>query len=151
MESTYDTQPRNDSVNGHAPKLGLDTTALPHSTPPDSAISQITSPVTSPPYWVSSHQRSVSNISVESIVPGAITLRDNENGEDAKNKACWAKSVCIDDHTVVNERRRHTGAFVVWNITVETLRVGPKCNISLLYTHITGFILSNPQTLLRIR
>lgn len=108
-------------MNGQAggvPKLGLNT----NTSPDENRNSPITSPVTSPPYWVSSHQRSVSNISVESIAPGAITLRDNENGEDAKNKACWAKSVYIEDHTIVNERRRGIGAFVVWNITVETLR-----------------------------
>jgi hypothetical protein len=125
-------------MNGHAggaPKLGLDTNTSPLENHQDSAISRITSPVTSPPYWVSSHQRSVSNISVESIAPGAITLQDNENGGDAKNKACWAKSVYIEDHTVVNERRRHTGAFVVWNITVETLRVGLKSERLFIYTY----------------
>jgi len=82
------------------------------------------SPVTSPPYWVQSHQRSVSNISVESIAPGTITLQDNTNDHDDKNQACWAKSVYIGDHVVINGSRTGIGAFVVWNITVETLHGG---------------------------
>jgi len=104
------------------PKLGLDTRTSPAEPQQNGVNSLVTSPVTSPPYWVSSHQRSFSNISVESIQAGAITLQDNTGGEDAKNKACWAKSVYIQDHVVVKERRTPIGAFVVWNITVETLR-----------------------------
>jgi hypothetical protein len=99
-----------------ASKLGLDT-----ATSPRSATSS--SPATSPPYWVHGHQRSFSSISVESVIPGAITLEDNDNAVDVKNKACWAKSVYIEDYLVVNENRTGIGAFVVWNITVETLRV----------------------------
>jgi hypothetical protein len=57
-------------------------------------------------------------------MPGAITLEDNDNAADVKNKACCAKSVYIEDYVVVNENRTGIGAFVVWNITVETLRVG---------------------------
>jgi hypothetical protein len=59
-------------------------------------------------------------------MPGAITLEDNDNAADVKNKACWAKSVYIEDYVVVNENRTGIGAFVVWNITVETLRVSPR-------------------------
>lgn len=100
-------------------------TTIPHVNQPTSGDdSTPISPITSPPYWVQSHQRSVSNISVESIPDGAITLQDNTDGEDSKNKACWAKSVEIDnDPVVVNGNRTGIGAFVVWNITVETLRV----------------------------
>jgi hypothetical protein len=56
-------------------------------------------------------------------------LDDNTGGEDPKNKACWAKSVYIEDHVVINGnygRKTGIGAFVVWNITVETLRVSPQ-------------------------
>ena len=70
-----------------------------------------------------SHQRTPSNISVESIAAGAITLEDNtHDGEDPKNKACWARSAYIEDHVVIHGMTG-IGAFVVWNITVETLRV----------------------------
>jgi hypothetical protein len=109
-----------------APKYGLDT----NTSPSDQQLSndnnhyRVTSPVTSPPYWVQSHQRSFSNISVESIPDGAITLQDNEDGEDAKNKACWARSVYIEDYVIINGSRTGIGAFVVWNITVDTLHVG---------------------------
>lgn len=82
-----------------------------------------TSPVTSPPYWEPSHQRSSSNISVESMLPGAITLEDNTGDDDDKNQACWARSVYIKDYVVVNGSSTGIGSFVVWNITVETLRV----------------------------
>lgn len=113
---------RRDGGTTGGQKLGLDTNTSP-SQHPNSVSSPITSPVTSPPYWVSSHQRSVSNISVESVPTGAITLQDNTDCEDAKTSACWAKSVYIEDHVVVNERRTSIGAFVIWIITVETLRV----------------------------
>jgi hypothetical protein len=104
-------------------------TAIPK---PDDAASPITprsstsggeEGITSPPYWVQSHRRSVSNISVESIQAGAITLQDNTDGIDGKNEVCWAKGVHIVDHVVVNSSRTGIGAFVVWNITVETLSV----------------------------
>lgn len=86
--------------------------------------SYVTSPITSPPYWVQSHSRSFSNISIESM-NGGITLQDNtdEEAQDSKNKACWAKNVYIEDHVVINGSRTGIGAFVVWNITVETLHV----------------------------
>ena len=75
-----------------------------------------------------SHQRSISSISVETIADGAITLQDNTDGEDSKNDACWAKSVHVEGHVVINGNRTGLGAFVVWNITVETLRVGLQCS-----------------------
>ncbi|KAG9231854.1 sorting nexin-like protein [Amylocarpus encephaloides] len=80
--------------------------------------------VTSPPYWVRSHQRSFSNISVDSIPDGGITLQDNTDGTDSKNEACWAKSVDIEGYVIVNGNRTGIGAFVVWNIKVDTLRGG---------------------------
>lgn len=82
-------------------------------------------------------------------------LRDNEDGEDTKSKFCWAKSVHIEDHVVVNERRTGIGAFVVWNITVETLRVSLNYNykkISSSGADISpGIFFSNSQALLGIR
>ena len=93
------------------------------------ADAPVTSPV-SPPYWVQGHQRSVSNISVDSL-PGGITLQDNTDEDDVKNKACWAKSVYIEDHVIINGNRTGIGAFVVWNINVETLQVGAVSTILL--------------------
>ncbi|CAM1504674.1 Fc.00g022650.m01.CDS01 [Cosmosporella sp. VM-42] len=91
-------------------------------------VSSTVSPssITTPPYWTSGHQRSTSNMSAESVLPaGAITLRDNETNEhNDRNNACWAKSVVIADCTIVNGSATNIGAFVVWNIRVETLNVG---------------------------
>ncbi|KAG5913164.1 hypothetical protein E4U42_001396 [Claviceps africana] len=81
-----------------------------------------TSPVTPPPYWTTT-DHSQRNRSAESVLPaGAITLRDNETSEhDDRNKACWAKSVDIVDYSVVNGGATSVGAFVVWNVRVETM------------------------------
>lgn len=107
------------------------------------------SPVTSPPYWSHVHRRAPSQVSVESELPaGAITLQDNEAEDGAnngyanngshgrgasggssygqdRNRSCWAKSVQVTDHVVVNGSATNIGAFVVWNIKVETLTVCP--------------------------
>jgi len=126
MEPKPSHRSSNGSANGGAVHLRqpkLDTSS--HGLQQIEDDSPIFSPVTSPPYWVQSHQRTPSTISVESIVPGAITLEDNTDAEDPKNKACWAKSVYIEDHVVINGNyggKTGIGAFVVWNITVETLR-----------------------------
>lgn len=60
-------------------------------------------------------------------------MHDNETaGEDAtpervsgrdRNRACWAKSVSVTDYVIVNSSTTNIGAFVVWNIRVETLSV----------------------------
>jgi hypothetical protein len=80
-----------------------------------------------------SHNRTASAESV--LPPGAITLQDNEdvssdagaNGDASgrdRNRACWARSVEVVNHVVVNGSATNIGAFVVWNIRVETLSVG---------------------------
>lgn len=130
MEAVFNQRSSNGSPKGGlagATKYQLNTSTSPKGQEEtDGRDSPVTSPITSPPYWVQSHQRSASNISIESIPHGAITLQDNTDGEDAKNKACWAKSVYIEDHVIINGSRTGIGAFVVWNITVETLHVRPR-------------------------
>lgn len=79
------------------------------------------------------HARTMSSVSAESdLLPGAITLQDNEHddGPDGanvygrdRNRACWAKKVDIVDYILVNGGTANIGAFVVWNIKVETLNV----------------------------
>jgi hypothetical protein len=88
------------------------------------------------------HARAVSSSSVESVLPpGAITLQDNEREDDDenehtgrrsnsselygrdRNRACWARSVQVTDYVLVNGSTTNIGAFVVWNIRVETLNV----------------------------
>lgn len=86
----------------------------------------------SPPYWVVSGARNASSLSVDSgSPPGAITLRDNDTGEHSdRNDACWAKSVEVVDYTVVNGSATNIGAFVVWNVRVETLNVSCSCTFT---------------------
>ncbi|KAI1378639.1 Phox-like protein [Hypoxylon crocopeplum] len=104
--------------------------------------SPVRSPVTSPPYWInahSSHARTVSSTSVDSIPIGGITLRDNENSDfDDRGSACWAKSVAVTDYVVVNGSTTNIGAFVVWNIKVETLS-GSYMNIRKRYSEFDDF------------
>ncbi|KAL2018583.1 hypothetical protein VTK56DRAFT_625 [Thermocarpiscus australiensis] len=97
------------------------------------------------------HTRAVSNASTESVLlPGAITLQDNEcddgdgdyggrrsssselYGRD-RNRACWARSVQVTDYVMVNGSTTNIGAFVVWNIRVETLN-GSHMNIRKRYS-----------------
>ncbi|KAI0402870.1 Phox homologous domain-containing protein [Xylaria palmicola] len=107
------------------------------------------SPVTSPPYWMartshdhpSGHGRNVSSASVDSLIPAGlgITLRDNENSSmDDRGNACWAKSVQVTDYVTVNGSATNIGAFVVWNIRVETLN-GSFMNIRKRYSEFDGF------------
>jgi hypothetical protein len=125
MESVLNQRSSNDRPKNElaGAKYQLNTSTPPPGPEETDGDSPVTSPITSPPYWVQSHQRSASTISVESIPNGAITLQDNTDGKDAKNNACWAKSVYIEDHVIINGSRTGIGAFVVWNITVETLHV----------------------------
>ncbi|KAI1408933.1 Phox-like protein [Hypoxylon sp. FL1857] len=104
--------------------------------------SEVLSPVTSPPYWLgthSSHTRAISSASAESLPTRGIILRDNENSElDDRGSACWAKSVEITDYVTVNGSTTNIGAFVVWNIRVETLS-GSFMNIRKRYSEFDDF------------
>lgn len=91
-----------------------------------------------PPYWQNlnaHHRRTASSQSSGSILPaGAITLLDNETeDQEDRNSACWAKSVEIVDYTIVNGSATNIGAFVVWNVKVETLNV--SCLVTLRCDH----------------
>lgn len=131
-----------------APRLNTDIDAAPNQRPeeatpdPSEDTSPVTSPVTSPPYWINNHPghtRNVSSTSVESIPTGGIILQDNENSEyDDRGSACWAKSVEITDHVTVNGSTTNIGAFVVWNIRVETLS-GSYMNIRKRYSEFDDF------------
>ncbi|KAJ2972287.1 hypothetical protein NQ176_g7242 [Zarea fungicola] len=94
--------------------------------------------ITAPPYWQNMHlhRRTASTQSSDSgRAIGAITLLDNEADEEEedRNNACWAKSVEIVDYTVVNGGATSIGAFVVWNVRVETLH-GSSMNIRKRYS-----------------
>ncbi|KAI1149526.1 Phox-like protein [Nemania diffusa] len=146
----------NPGQGGDEPALRLDTnmeeignanaTADGHN---NTQSSPITSPVTSPPYWTahnshdyrSGHARTVSSASADSLIPAGlgITLRDNENSSvDDRGSACWAKNVEVTDYVIVNGSRTNIGAFVVWNIRVETLS-GSYMNIRKRYSEFDDF------------
>ena len=116
-----------------------------------------------PPYWSQPQDsqtqgvlppgraRAASSASAESDMPGGITLQDNEqeyddddHAEDTRraaqlqhgrdrNRACWARSVEVTDYVLVNSGATNIGAFVVWNIRVETMN-GTKMNIRKRYS-----------------
>ncbi|KAL6789402.1 Phox homologous domain-containing protein [Trichoderma sp. SZMC 28012] len=108
------------------------------------ALSATTSPssiMSPPPYWphAGSHQRTISSMSAESILPvGAIRLFDRDTNDDDRNSACWAKSVEITDYIIVNGSNTNIGAFVVWNVRVETL-TGSFMNIRKRYSEFDDF------------
>ncbi|KAM3503106.1 hypothetical protein MY10362_004401 [Beauveria mimosiformis] len=87
--------------------------------------------VTMPPYWQNMPSRaargraaSVQSSDSSGRPTGAILLLDHEADDDAqdRNNACWARSVEIVDYTIVNGGATSIGAFVVWNVRVETLQ-----------------------------
>ncbi|KAK1255135.1 hypothetical protein MKX08_009130 [Trichoderma sp. CBMAI-0020] len=105
-----------------------------------SALSNTSSITSPPPYWPhASHQRNISNLSTESFLPAeAIRLRDNDTNDDDRNSACWAKSVEITDFIFVNGSNTNIGAFIVWNISVETMN-GSYMNIRKRYSEFDDF------------
>ena len=133
--------------------------------------SAVTSPtVTSPPYWAHGHtingtggasRANHGNQSTESLIPGAITLQDNEAEDDDgeptdrqrsseetrtsygrdRNRACWAKSVEVTNYVIVNSSATNIGAFVVWNIRVQTLSVSRR-----RHTTYSGRAVGGPST-----
>lgn len=154
MEPTRTSPYGNGSLSGAIAGCTAGKQAKSRETPSPSASTYDSdrSPITSPPYWIQSHQRSSSNISVDSLNPGTITLQDNTDGDDDKNEACWARSVHIDDHVVINGSRTGIGAFVVWNITVETLSVSVFQKIYSVYSVVTeiGWINAHTKKVFRI-
>lgn len=138
MESVLNQHPSNDGPKNELVGATYQLKPSARTQEQASGDSPVTSPIASPPYWVQSHQRSASTISIESIPNGAITLQDNTDGNDAKNSTCWAKSVYIEDHVIVNGSRTGIGAFVVWNITVETLRVSAQPTVENVTDDLQG-------------
>ncbi|KAJ5085471.1 hypothetical protein N7532_010242 [Penicillium argentinense] len=76
-----------------------------------------------PPWW-QRHERSVSRAS-QSSLKNKITLEDHTADPDSEtSRGLWARSVAIDDHSVV-QGKTGVGAYVVWNCVVQTLDGGP--------------------------
>lgn len=78
-----------------------------------------------PPYW-QRRERSDSRLSCNSADArgSPIRLEDHTDEDSEQCKALWARSVTIDDYVVVGSGTTPAlGAYVVWNITVDTLNV----------------------------
>lgn len=78
-----------------------------------------------PPFW-SRHGRTVSTVSYHSIINQRhtpILLEDHSEESHEATQSCWAKSVTIDDYSVISGPSG-IGAYVVWHCTVSTLKGG---------------------------
>lgn len=79
-----------------------------------------------PPYW-QRQDRNDSRLSWNSVENGSrptpIRLEDHTDEGSEQCKALWAKHVSIEDYVIVSGTAPGLGAYVVWNITVETLDV----------------------------
>ncbi|KAI0999951.1 hypothetical protein K3495_g8246 [Podosphaera aphanis] len=97
------------------------------------------SPAIIPPYWSQDAPGPPTTLSVERESNSVgIVLQDNTSSDETRYRGYWAKSASIEDHTVVNSNRTAIGAFVVWNITVETLQ-GCKINLCKRYSEFEIF------------
>ncbi|KAI0392351.1 Phox-like protein [Xylariaceae sp. FL0594] len=140
---------RNESVTTErrgAPALTLDI----NNAQQESAETSRKQMPVSPPYWTRRSQEQQQNAHTHTHTThtrassggGRITLRDNESAVeedgDDRGRACWARSVQVTDHVLVNGGRTSIGAFVVWNIRVETLN-GSYMNIRKRYSEFDDF------------
>lgn len=86
-----------------------------------------------PVFWSTRHARSSSYHSVNHTGPGPIQLEDHSEDQHEQSQGCWARSVTVDDYTVVSGASG-IGAYVVWHCTVRTLK-GGDMNIRKRYVH----------------
>lgn len=77
-----------------------------------------------PLFWSTrQHSRSTSYHSISHLGPGTIQLEDHSEEQHEQSQGCWARSVTVDDYTVVSGSSG-LGAYVVWSLTVSTLKGG---------------------------
>jgi len=92
----------------------------------------------SPPYWQTRLQHNSTlgePATVQKPNSGTIRLEDHTEETADNFKALWAKSVRIDDFTLVGQGTAPAiGSYVVWQCTVETLNVSAYCDIVILVT-----------------
>nr|POF26006.1 px domain-containing protein ypt35 [Quercus suber] len=106
-------------------------TAIPAAdNPTDQSSTRSQSHVTDapPPFWSTTrHSRSVSTVSYHSLLsqsrPAPILLEDHSEEQHEQTRACWAKSVSIDEYVCVTGPSG-VGAYIVWHCQVETLKGG---------------------------
>lgn len=80
-------------------------------------------PTDAPIFWSTRHGRSASNHSITRAGAGPIQLEDHSEEQHEQSQGCWARSVTVDDYTVVSGTSG-IGAYVVWHCTVSTLKGG---------------------------
>ncbi|TKA28142.1 hypothetical protein B0A50_04113 [Salinomyces thailandicus] len=103
------------------------TTAPTRVSHPAPDTTQQSHPITNtpPPFWTR-QGRSISTASYHSInqhPPNPILLEDHTEETHEASQGCWAKSVAIDDYTILTGPSG-IGAYVVWHCTVSTLQGG---------------------------
>lgn len=76
-----------------------------------------------PAFWSTRHCRTASYHSIAHLGPGPIQLEDHSEEQHEQSQGCWARSVTVDDYTVVSGTSG-IGAYVVWHLTVRTLKGG---------------------------
>lgn len=85
-----------------------------HSTAPDTPV-----------FW-NRHGRTISSVSYHSILqtrPAPIQLEDHSEEQHEQSQGCWARSVSVDEFTVISGPTG-IGAYIVWHCTVGTLKGG---------------------------
>jgi hypothetical protein len=93
-----------------------------------------------PVFWSTRHSRSTSYHSISHLGPGTIQLEDHSEEQHEQSQGCWARSVKVDDYTVVSGSSG-LGAYVVWSLTVSTLKGG---DMSIRKRYVIGFCCSAP-------
>jgi hypothetical protein len=76
-----------------------------------------------PAFWSTRHTRTTSYSSISHLGPGTIQLEDHSEEQHEHSQGCWARSVTVDDYTVVSGTSG-IGAYVDWSVTVRTLKGG---------------------------
>ena len=90
-----------------------------------------------PLFWSTrQHSRSTSYHSISHLSPGTIQLEDHSEEQHEQSQGCWARSVTVDDYTVVSGSSGNLGAYVVWHLTVSTLKGG---DMSIRKRYVLGF------------
>ena len=74
-----------------------------------------------PPYWHLHHAFDHAALT-DAALHGPIRLEDHTEDSSEQSRALWAKHVSVDDYVIVSGAVPG-GEYVVWCITVETLKV----------------------------
>ncbi|KIW83420.1 hypothetical protein Z517_02665 [Fonsecaea pedrosoi CBS 271.37] len=78
---------------------------------------------TPPPYWQPNREPSSDELTI--IRPPPISLEDHTLSREPSRAALWAKSISIDEYVIVQGNPTGVGAYVVYNVNVQTLDGGP--------------------------